>query len=437
MHHIATAMVVGATFCGIQPRVAEAQSAELFVPPIIVTSGRQTVSNYEGEPNPAGGVEPGEIEVPNAKPADAEQDPLLTLVDQAINTTSRRKLSAEVHTPWQIFHGLLAYRENFEISQDGQKISILDWLANDCTYKNEKLFQITPHGGRLHPYSVPYAFEGHANQFLAILSMSNLPEGYEVKVGDQKLTFADLVQNSKMELNVRDETTFSLWALSRVLSPDAEWTNEKGEYCSIEQLVREETNLSLRSAACGGSHCLFALGCAINEYRKTGKQLRGVWLEADQKLQQHIYGARSLQNSDGTFSTKYFDGPGYSNDFAERIETSGHTLEWLMMALPSERLSEEWVRRAAYTLATDIIEHRSDPVRCGALYHAVDALVLYRERSEEIDTAHLGLPEVSGRVYLGRNPNQPHSRYYEKPEEKKPDPRENRSARRRRGLFGF
>jgi hypothetical protein len=216
-------------------------------------------------------------------------------------------------------------------------------------------FEVTEYGGRAHLFTKPYAFEGHPNQFLAILTMSDLPMDFEFQADRGTITIADMVENAKMEVNSREEVTWTLWALSHYLSSDARWTNKYGEQWSIERLVQLQTYADVSKAACGGTHGLFALSHARNNYIHTGQPLRGVWMEADQKLRRYIEAARANQNSDGSFSNAYFQGRSYSNDFNERIASSGHTLEFLMLALPQSRLDEEWVRRSISATARDLI----------------------------------------------------------------------------------
>ena len=45
----------------------------------------------------------------------ASGDKLVQLVNEAVDTTSRRLLSTDKHTPWQIMHALLGLREDFQI----------------------------------------------------------------------------------------------------------------------------------------------------------------------------------------------------------------------------------------------------------------------------------------------------------------------------------
>ena len=325
-----------------------------------------------------------EVYSQNKNKADQQQsgkDQLATLVDRAIDTSTRRFLTADIHSPWQIMHGMLALRQDFQLLHNGKKVTALKWLTDDAQYKGDAWFEVTQFGGRAHPYSRPYAFEGHVNQFLAIMTMSNLPKDYKIKAGNQHITIGDIVKNSQMTMDATDEMTWTLWALSHYLPPDARWKNQNGEVWSIERLVKMQIDEHVSDAPCGGSHGLYALTYSRNQYLKSGKRLRGVWLEADQKIQQYLSASRSMQNNDGTFSTNYFASTGWSGDFIERLGKHGHSLEWIRLALPEDRLNEQWVRQAVGVLGEGMIENASTPAKCGPLYHALHALVLHRERT--------------------------------------------------------
>jgi len=327
-------------------------------------------------------------------------DPLDQQIDRAIDISRRRYLTAGVHSPWQIMHGLLALRQSYVLKLNGEKINALNWIAAGAQFEGEYWFQKTEYGGRAHPYNRPYAFQGHACQFLAILSMSNLPATYQFHVANkQTITIADMVRNAQMEVNTEDEITWTLWALAHYLPPDARWVNNRGEQWSIERLVRIQTDEPDWNAACGASHALFALSYARNRYLQTGQRLRGTWRRADRNIERHISLARRYQNGDGTFSTNYFQGPKFSRDFDTRLSTSGHTLEWLMVALPRERLGEDWVRQGIEAISRELIENRRRSAKCGSLYHALDALIIYRERTRPSTAAltHTTRPVISTR----------------------------------------
>lgn len=312
----------------------------------------------------------------------APQDPLLTLVDEAIEKSSKRYLDVRQHTPWQIIHGLLALRKDFVLRDGDRTVNAIDWMSSGAAYKGTPLFEATQFGGRAQPYNgVMYDFEGHVNQTLALMSMSNLPTTHVFTVaGGRKVTMADMIRHAQMTVNTSEETTWTLWFLTHYLDPEKQWSNQWGQKWGMDTLVHVQNQVDVTKAPCGGTHNLFALAYARNSYLRKNGKLRGVWLQADQKIQDHIKLVRSLQNADGSFSSDFFKGPGYSRDFNERIKSSGHNIEWLMMALPQNRLSEEWIRNGIRSLAQDLVNNAAMPADCGPLYHSLDALILYRQR---------------------------------------------------------
>ena len=309
-------------------------------------------------------------------------DPLVKLVYETREITRQRLLNTTDHTPWQMMHGLLGLRQDFLINHNGQTINGLEWIQTGPMFRNEPWFQKTSHGGRAHPFNHPYWFEGHINQSLAILAMCNLPLETEFGTPQGPITMRDMLKNAQMTANAKEEVTWTLWALATYLPSDAEWINEKGERWSIERLVLLETGKQVGgpTSPCGGTHGLFALARARNVYMKTGKPLRGVWAQADQKIQKYIRTVQSQLNRDGSLSSNFFRGRDYKQDFDKRMASNGHLLEFLMVALPQERLKEPWVRRAIEATANDLKNNRKAYVSCSPLYHATDALTIYLER---------------------------------------------------------
>ena len=325
----------------------------------------------------AAGADSDPADTPSAS---SPSDPVLVQVDEAVKATSRRFLSAESHTPWQIMHGILAFRQAYQLKSNGEKINALQWVSDGPEFKGEEWFEKTRYGGRAHPYTTAYAFEGHPNQFLAILTMSELPVTHTFKAGDEKITIADMISNAKKDVRSNEEITWTLWALSAYLPPDEQWENKFGEQWSMERLVRMQTQADVYRGACGGTHGMFALSRARNAYLKAGRPLRGVWIEADQKIQRYIEEAKSTQNSDGTFSARYFQGRSQSSEFAKRLATSGHVLEFVVTGATESQLRQDWLRRAVGAVANELLTHRRDPAEPGAMYHALDGLIIYRDR---------------------------------------------------------
>ena len=317
----------------------------------------------------------------------AEQDPLREKVKLAIEISERRYLDGNLHTPWQILHGMLALRGDYLIKINGEKVSALEWMQKGQVYNRLPWVEKTPYGGRFHTYTQPYHFEGHPNQFLAILTMTDLPLETEflAREGNRNVpvTIQEMVEHAKMVVNDVEEQTWTLWALSKYLPSDAEWVNKNGEHWSIERLVQRQSRANFNKAACGGTHGLFALSHARKHHLAVeGNELTGVWIEADQTIKKHINIARALQYSDGAFSCGYFAYQDYIKNFAERLSPTGHTLEFLMMAVDDDELKKDWIRKGVEHVADDLIDNKRNPIDCGPLYHALSGLVIFMERTE-------------------------------------------------------
>jgi hypothetical protein len=180
--------------------------------------------------------------------------------------------------------------------------------------------------------------------------------------------------------NVQQEYSWTLIGLTTYLPTDHTWTASDGKQWSIEQLVRIEAEHDLHSSACGGSHRLIGMTMALNRHLEQGGKIEGGWKLADQRIQDAIKTARAFQNPDGSFSINYFQRTGRSPDLAQNLGSTGHTLEFLTLAMTDEQLREPWVQRAALNLCEIFRKTRDYPLECGALYHAAHGLVLYRHR---------------------------------------------------------
>ncbi|MEZ6047512.1 MAG: hypothetical protein R3C11_18420 [Planctomycetaceae bacterium] len=186
----------------------------------------------------------------DAEPAEPQKvvhsDPLLNKVEEAIDLSRRRFLTSNIHTPWQIMHGILAFREKYELNKDDKstdKINGIEFISNDPTFHGEHWFLKTPYGGKAHPFTVPYAFEGHPNQFPAIMTMTDLPLKHTFKTAEGEITMEDIVKNAQMEINSNEGLTWTLWFLTHYLPSDTEWKNARGENWSIERLVQTQNRV--------------------------------------------------------------------------------------------------------------------------------------------------------------------------------------------------
>lgn len=310
-----------------------------------------------------------------------DSDPLLEKVQQAIAVTTRRQLTVGEHSPWQVVHGILALRQGMLMKKPGGgEISGIDWMASGELWKGESIFEPTPYGGRGHPFSKKWHFEGHPTQFLGYMCEANMPLDFEFRAGTKKITVRDIINDAKMQITEGPEVTWTLWALAHYLNSNEEWTNARGEPWSIERMVRIEYQQSVLNSACGGTHGLYALAYSRNQRLSQKLPLTGWWVYADMKVKRYIQEARALQNADGSFSSAYFRGRENIAEFEKRIPANGHVLEYLMCALPESELKQTWVRRGVESVAQDLIDNRKTPCDCGPLFHALHALKMYNYR---------------------------------------------------------
>jgi hypothetical protein len=322
----------------------------------------------------------------------ADDDHLRRQLDEVLEYTLRnRTLNTEDHAAWQILHGALAYQREFplQIGRDGPTVSAVDHLLGGGAISGWEVRPadvLDPDTGRrglravLDPGSK--AGQGHADQWLAVLAQCGLSSQQTIRVGQTLFTMSDYVAQVQRDVprNVDREWSWTLIGLTTYLPTSATWTAGDGTEWSIERLVQLETEQDVDTSTCGGTHRLIGLAMALNRHLDQGGDPVGPWSRADERIKQGVHMARQLQNSDGSFSTNYFARGGSSPDLADAIRTTGHTLEFLTIAMTDQQLNEPWVRRAALRLCDVFRKTKQMPLECGALYHAAHGLVLYRER---------------------------------------------------------
>ena len=199
-----------------------------------------------------------------------EVDPLREKAKLAIEISKRRYLDGSLHTPWQILHGMLALRGDYQIKIGGEKTSALEWMQKGQTYDRKPWVKKSAYGGHFHTFTQPYHFEGHPNQFLAILTMSNLPADTEFMAWQNQtavpVTIQQMVEHAKMVVCDHEEQTWTLWALSKYLPSDAEWINKDGESWGIERLVLKQSASKLEQ---GGLRWNTRLVCSLTCTQKS------------------------------------------------------------------------------------------------------------------------------------------------------------------------
>lgn len=307
-------------------------------------------------------------------------DQLRAMVDDVLDVNYGRYLDTEKHAAWQIMHGVVGYGRALKISHQGELVYAVDWLLDGGRIRGWD-FEPTEHG-----LNAPLgtggerAGQGHPDQWLAILAQKGVGIDDPIIVRGKEYKIRDLVNQAQWNIYDNMEASWTVVGLSAYLPLDTRWTSKDGSEWTFERIVGMEARQNINESACGGTHRLGFLSMVVNQYLNEGGELTGGWAEAQRVIDEHVAKARQFQQPDGSFSASYFQRASNSPDVAVRIGTTGHTLEFLCIAMTDDQLKEDWVTRATVTLCNLLDRTRDMEVECGALYHALNGLQLYRYR---------------------------------------------------------
>ncbi|MCZ6641266.1 MAG: ADP-ribosylation factor-directed GTPase activating protein isoform b [Gammaproteobacteria bacterium] len=283
---------------------------------------------------------------------------------------------------------MLAYGPDFTINVQGDAVPAVDYLLEGGRLSG---WRFSPgdklDNGRvglraiLEPGSS--TGQGHSDQWLAVLAQCNLSLDQSLQANETEYKLADYLAQVQQDVpqNAEEEWSWTLIALIQFLPTSAEWQANDGEKWSIEKIVGAEVRQALSTSACGGTHRLIGLSMALNQRRLENAKMSSTWRETQELIRDSIRQAQHFQNSDGSFSTNYFQRSGVSVDNAQVLATTGHTLEFLALSLSPDELREPWVLRAVERLCVVLEDTKTLPLECGALYHAVHGLVIYRQKA--------------------------------------------------------
>ncbi len=320
-------------------------------------------------------------------PSDEE---LKATLDRVIEFTFRdRHLNTSEHAAWQILHGALAYGPDFLVIQEDKLVRAVDLVVDGgpmtgWTIRPGRM--IDGRRGMLAPLEQGSAAgQGHKDQWLAVMSQCDLQPTQEFKVGDHTYTMKDWIRQVQNDVHNDPELSWTVIGLSSYLPLDARWKAGDGSQWTLEKIMRHEAEQELNSSACGGSHRLIGMTMALNRYedergKLTGRSPRDGWALADKLIRRSVKLAKEYQQADGSFSANYFSRSSSTPDQGEQLGTSGHTLEFLTLALNDQQLKQAWMTRGVVHMCYLIEATRGIGLDCGKLYHAMHGLVLYRTR---------------------------------------------------------
>lgn len=290
---------------------------------------------------------------------------------------NKMEMSAGDKNCWEFMHTMIGYGIDNHVWVGRNRFNTIGYLCWNGKCKGFQLFENIE--GELQAKQ-GYGVQGHHGQFLAMLAQHRVAPTYTIKAGDQDFTIQGLIEFEKQTCIPKSELTFKLIALTHYLDSDATWTNEHGQW-SIPRLIQEEIAQPVIGSACGGTHRLMGLSYAARYREKRGEPMTGEWQRAKEFIESYHDYAFNLQNRNGSFSTKWFEGRADNRDTQRYQETSGHITEWLAYSLSEEQLHQPNMIQAVNFVADLMIENRDFDWKIGPRGHAIRALALYHERA--------------------------------------------------------
>ena len=302
-------------------------------------------------------------------------------VEAALENVHRRDLLT-THGFWTVFHGILGTGFDATLLDPltGKRVNAVEHIRSGGEVRG---LQFIPTRYGLDVRSGPqFVGQGHQDQFIAEMAQWGMPIDARFTVLGKDYTFADFVRHAQMRTSIKkgQELSWAILIIGQYYGTNVSWTNEDGDKLRFEDVVRYELNEPIETAACGGTHRLFGLTWVYHLHLQRGGKAEGVWKDVAEKIARYEGLAKKYRNLDGTFSTKYLDGPGNAHDPAQRLSTTGHVLEWLALALPDAELKAPWMQEAANALSLLILDSQGRPMEGGALYHATHGLHIYHGR---------------------------------------------------------
>jgi len=360
---------------------AKQQKSDRRVASDTQASESETDSSETNAHQPEGNKRKQVVQTPPAaplKPLTRNQIYLRNKLRRVLSHYYRKPLNSREHDAWEAMHGMLAYGLKSRIRAGGprgESMTAIGWLCYNNPCERKQLMRLNDEGEIRAQYGV--GLQGHMGQFLAMLAQCNVDQTYPIRVEGKEFTIEDLIVAEQKTCYTGTELTFKLIGLMHYLPSDSTWINDRGETWSIERLIAEELKQPVRGAACGGTHRLGGLSLAVKKREARGEPLDGEFLRAAQFTRRYEQYAYRLQNSDGSFSTEWFRGPGRETDINRRCRTSGHLLEWLLYQAKPEELTSYRIVKGTNYLTNLLYQNPNNEWEIGPHSHALHALAVY------------------------------------------------------------
>ncbi|APZ92477.1 HEAT repeat domain-containing protein [Fuerstiella marisgermanici] len=296
--------------------------------------------------------------------------PLAALCADAFELSRQRHLNTAYHTPWQIMQMLYGVGPEFQLRDGGEVVSGLSWISAGPKFEGKAWFEVTEHGGRVHPSSRPYGFEVFPNQFLAAFAIAGVKRSQVLKTDGDSITVGDCVNQAQFTVDAKQNLIWTLMALSHYLPAGATWENKAGEVWSIER-VAEQVSRSLLSGQERGLGPQELVALAFAKRYQPDEVLAGspTWKAITAQIDSKIDGLNQSHHPGGSVVNR--------DVLLERLADTGHAAEFVMYAASKADRKEEWFQQVIRNAAQALVDSESKHLPTSGLIHNVAAVRMF------------------------------------------------------------
>jgi hypothetical protein len=236
------------------------------------------------------------------------------------------------------------------------------------------------------PDGSDYRAEAHYGQLLQILGEVGLPSSCPVKSSSARVgTIRDLYQDAIRMYSSVNELEFIACALGYWHPAQDTWEDQFGITHTFDDLMAKLISTPFGEGSCGGAHVPYAVVTLLRVNEQTTiltesscRKARKYLIRLSHLLQLNFAGGAWDKFWPSGKPIKFL----WGDELLDRITITGHHLEWIALAPPEVRPSEQEVRRAVMALREDVeslpaLRHQSFKTML-PVSHAARALSLLR-----------------------------------------------------------
>lgn len=266
-------------------------------------------------------------------------------VRRTLSQVYARSLNAQTNLPVEVIAFCEAFGHTAEIASGGRSGQKVNGVGAMCWNYPCGGYTLLRTDGKQSIMRVGYGHQDRPAQLLAMLAQNRVPASYEIRIGDQSGTVADLAAAEKLACRQGLNQSGTLIGLAFYARPADTWKNDLGETWSLESLLHAELDRKADASSVDVVDRLMAISFALEQLKDADLAAEGLRKRAEDHVKEFHKYALELQNADGTWHPGFFAYRGTSKNAEGSLLATGAILTWLIYSLPADRLEHGQIVR--------------------------------------------------------------------------------------------